>query len=595
MTVYGMARGARVSLCVCCSHFLQASHMGPQEVSNVLWSTSQLPASICAQPRHRDALAALLAAARPHLARYPPPALAQLAWATGWAVHACHHGGWQAENARCPGVPADTSTHHDSSSSYSQDRQLMSHTAPLQPQPDSQPQQPQLQQSATAESQASASQGQQPAVAAECSCKQHELTAWFSSSWQPVLLGLMHQSLLRAHAFSAGDLSVLAQGLSYALPRGEGSEVYHAIGCAACKLLPQGSFTPGGLVSLIAALNRAGAPHRELLAAAAHTAAARPASYSPVQLANLLWSFASSRLDNRQLVHRLAMHLLTGPLGQAPASHTPHASATHTTTTTHTYAHTDNEALLSHTDWGMGHTSDVGVGHTSVGSSESGDSSDDVDLSPSSHSLSLLSQLGWDPDADEEDRDLSASIAPVEGGWRAVQQGLVDIRELPWAQAHETPTSVWAAQAGSLDTLYTEPACSSPGMLWTVTTWALARCSYYNHQLYDRMVGAVLASATPPAAASPAVAAEGAGGARQALAALTTPCLVQLLWALATHDHVHPVLLREAAPVLAARIHRGQVRPRDVASVAWSYAKLHHYEPLLFSCILREAQTHTNR
>ncbi|KAJ9520506.1 hypothetical protein QJQ45_000257 [Haematococcus lacustris] len=71
------------------------------------------------------------------------------------------------------------------------------------------------------------------------------------------------------------------------------------------------------------------------------------------------------------------------------------------------------------------------------------------------------------------------------------------------------------------------------------------------------------------------------------LAQLSSTCLVQLLWAFASHEHCQAALLRAAAPVLSARILQGQLSSRRVACVAWAYARLQQLEPRLFSTILR--------
>ncbi|KAJ9520713.1 hypothetical protein QJQ45_007576 [Haematococcus lacustris] len=71
------------------------------------------------------------------------------------------------------------------------------------------------------------------------------------------------------------------------------------------------------------------------------------------------------------------------------------------------------------------------------------------------------------------------------------------------------------------------------------------------------------------------------------LAQLSSTCLVQLLWAFASHQHCQVALLRAAAPVLSARILQGQLCSRRVACVAWAYARLQQLEPRLDSAILR--------
>ncbi|KAL6755604.1 hypothetical protein V8C86DRAFT_202341 [Haematococcus lacustris] len=79
------------------------------------------------------------------------------------------------------------------------------------------------------------------------------------------------------------------------------------------------------------------------------------------------------------------------------------------------------------------------------------------------------------------------------------------------------------------------------------------------------------------------------------LAQLSSTCLVQLLWALASHQHCQAALLRGAAPVLSARILQGQLSSRRVACVAWAYARLQQLEPRLVSAILRHSMAHAEQ
>ncbi|KAJ9520710.1 hypothetical protein QJQ45_007573 [Haematococcus lacustris] len=79
------------------------------------------------------------------------------------------------------------------------------------------------------------------------------------------------------------------------------------------------------------------------------------------------------------------------------------------------------------------------------------------------------------------------------------------------------------------------------------------------------------------------------------LAQLSSTCLVQLLWAFASHEHCQAALLRAAAPVLSARILQGQLSSRRVACVAWAYARLQQLEPRLVSAILRHSMAHAEQ
>ncbi|KAJ9520502.1 hypothetical protein QJQ45_000261 [Haematococcus lacustris] len=79
------------------------------------------------------------------------------------------------------------------------------------------------------------------------------------------------------------------------------------------------------------------------------------------------------------------------------------------------------------------------------------------------------------------------------------------------------------------------------------------------------------------------------------LAQRSSTCLVQLLWAFASHEHCQAALLCAAAPVLSARILQGQLSSRCVACVAWAYARLQQLEPRLLSAILRHSMAHAEQ
>ncbi|KAJ9520618.1 hypothetical protein QJQ45_007488 [Haematococcus lacustris] len=195
----------------------------------------------------------------------------------------------------------------------------------------------------------------------------------------------------------------------------------------------------------------------------------------------------------------------------------------------------------------------------------------------------------------------------------------------------------------------------SASFTWVLLAWAIARARYHHHQLYDKLGEAVqqglqgshlmprlqqassaapphpsssssssvaathsrsghgtrstspLAGlplslpAPPPSPASPLPSTPLARGPPQPsplptpLAQLSRTCLVQLLWAFASHEHCQAALLRAAAPVLSARILQGQLSSRRVACVAWAYARLQQLEPRLVSAILRHSMAHAEQ
>ncbi|KAJ9520507.1 hypothetical protein QJQ45_000255 [Haematococcus lacustris] len=194
----------------------------------------------------------------------------------------------------------------------------------------------------------------------------------------------------------------------------------------------------------------------------------------------------------------------------------------------------------------------------------------------------------------------------------------------------------------------------SASITWVLLAWAFARTHYHHHQLYDKLGEAVLQGlqgshlmprlqqasraaprhpssssssvaathsrsghgtrstsplpglplslpAPPPSPASPLPSNPLARGPPQPsplptpLAQLSSTCLVQLLWAFASHEHCQAALLRAAAPVLSARILQGQLSSRRVACVAWAYARLQQLEPRLVSAILRHSMAHAEQ
>ncbi|KAJ9521068.1 hypothetical protein QJQ45_022788, partial [Haematococcus lacustris] len=222
----------------------------------------------------------------------------------------------------------------------------------------------------------------------------------------------------------------------------------------------------------------------------------------------------------------------------------------------------------------------VNIKSLHLGPSSSLDSCDD--LLPRSSAASLLQQLGW-VEGDEEAED-------------------------------------------------GEPRSAS--FTWVLLAWAFARARYHHHQLYDKLGEAVLqglqgshlmprlqqaSRAAPPhpssssSSSSSSVAATHSSPASPLpsnplargppqpsplptpLAQLSSTCLVQLLWAFASHEHCQAALLRAAAPVLSARILQGQLSSRRVACVAWAYARLQQLEPRLVSAILRHSMAHAEQ
>jgi hypothetical protein len=138
---------------------------------------------------------------------------------------------------------------------------------------------------------------------------------------------------------------------------------------------------------------------------------------------------------------------------------------------------------------------------------------------------------------------------------------------------------------------------------WAILAWAFARCGFHQHQLYEKLAAAVLNQPGASHACEPACCDSDSTGSAgtsvpssvSALSHLPTICLVQLLWAFAMMDHSHPSLLAAASATLSHRIHSGELTPREVATVAWAYARLQHYEAPLFSAVLQEAVTHAER
>ncbi|KAJ9520518.1 hypothetical protein QJQ45_000264 [Haematococcus lacustris] len=326
-------------------------------------------------------------------------------------------------------------------------------------------------------------------------------------------------------SLGAHELAVLVEGLSRCQLQGVDSRLLAALGHAAVPHVLAGAFSPGGLASLLAGFARARQCHAPLGNAAAWVAALQVEAFTCPQLATLLWAMSVMRVVDRQLVERVAELLLQGPLAGPGWVQEPRSSL---------------------------------------------DSCDD--LLPRSSAASLLQQLGW-VEGDEEDEDGE------------------------WAE----PLSAGPCRP------------HSASFTWVLLAWAFARTRYHHHQLYDKLGEAVLQGlqgshlmprlqqasraapphpssssssvaathsrsghgtrsssplsglplslpAPPPSPASPLPSTPLARGPPQPsplptpLAQRSSTCLVQLLWAFASHEHCQAALLRAAAPVLSARI-----------------------------------------
>ncbi|KAJ9520711.1 hypothetical protein QJQ45_007574 [Haematococcus lacustris] len=262
-----------------------------------------------------------------------------------------------------------------------------------------------------------------------------------------------------------------------------------------------------------------------------------------VYLAKLLWALSVMRVVDRQLVERVAELLLQGP--------------------------------LAGTGLGAGGQARPGV-WAGLGAGvearprvpwpqprSSLDSCDD--LLPRSSAASLLQQLGW-VEGDEEDED--GEWAEVEGLppcyslLPLVEEGQRLDREQQLVLDQRRPLVVYD-QA--------EQGCTTTP----------------KQQQQQQLSGShPQQPCQPPAQQPPGQRAASAQPSPTPLAQLSSTCLVQLLWAFASHEHCQAALLRAAAPVLSARILQGQLSSRRVACVAWAYARLQQLEPRLLAAIL---------
>ncbi|KAJ9520619.1 hypothetical protein QJQ45_007489 [Haematococcus lacustris] len=287
----------------------------------------------------------------------------------------------------------------------------------------------------------------------------------------------------------------------------------------------------------------------------------------PAVLATLLWALSVIRVVDRQLVERVAELLLQGPMAGP----------------------------------GLG-----AGGQTRPGPRSSLDSCDD--LLPRSSAASLLQQLAWvEGDEEEEDEELaeqrSASFTWVLLAWsfartryhhhhqlydklgEAVLQGLQGSHLMPRLHQASRAAPPHPSSSSSSSSVSATHSRSGHG---TRSTSPLAGLP-------------PSLSAPPPSPASPLPSNPLARGPPQPsplptpLAQLSSTCLVQLLWAFASHQHCQAALLRAAAPVLSARILQGQLSSRRVACVAWAYARLQQLEPRLVSAILRHSMAHAEQ
>ncbi|KAL6752254.1 hypothetical protein V8C86DRAFT_3141330 [Haematococcus lacustris] len=311
------------------------------------------------------------------------------------------------------------------------------------------------------------------------------------------------------------------------------------------------TFSPVALVELqlLAAMAKQGFAlsrqrHAPLGNAAARVPALQAEAFTCPHLANLLWALSVMRVVDRQLVERVAELLLQGPLAGTGLG-----------------------------AGGVGVSAAPGPGPSPSSSLDSCD-----DLLPRSSAASLLQQLGWV----EEER-----------------QRLGREQQLVWAQQQAQQVK-WPQQ--QLGVLLPSQATQRQLHLGAAGL-GLSRARYHHHQLYDKLGEAVLqglqgshlmprlqqaSRAAPPKQQQQQL----SGSYSQQL---SSTCLVQLLWAFASHEHCQAALLRAAAPVLSARILQGQLSSRRVACVAWAYALLQQLEPRLVSAILRHSMAHAEQ
>ncbi len=577
-----------------------------------------------------------------------PRVLAQLSCAAGWAARACAPaGGWEVETSPQGGHSSSSRQQqggwegedwrHDPSS-WQHDRALSPTPAPAPPSMTLHPPDSAHHRSAAAWH-ADGDGGAAP-----------ELPTWFAAHWQPLLAAVVHQAMPRLAAFTAHDLVGLAQGLSYAQPflaTGllDRRPLFARVAEAAAALARAGAMDGAALADLAAACARARAPQRGLALLAARAVAARPAAHPPQVLANVLWALTSARVRDQALLERVSGALLSDAVLLSAASS---SASSVSSSASPSGGRQSPDGAAAAAQQRASHSADLreedgrrqGLPPRHVEQEEEEEVARgawEADAPLRGDAGSLLGQLGWEADTEEEeDEEQAARRRQRHRGaqrWeQQQQQQQAPPEDVPAAEPADAASggggsgvfsSAGAAQAARWASrvlrapleAYAEPQRSSAALTWTVLAWAFAKSSYHQHQLFDRLAAAVLGGAAPPslspAERQPAArdgeagGDEGAGGGsplapaactgRHALARLSTSCVVQLLWAFALHGHSHAVLLHEASHVLAARVLRGELRPREVATVGWAYARLQHYEPLLFSAVLHEAQANVHR
>ncbi|KAJ9520620.1 hypothetical protein QJQ45_007490 [Haematococcus lacustris] len=293
----------------------------------------------------------------------------------------------------------------------------------------------------------------------------------------------------------------------------------------------------------------------------------------PAVLATLLWALSVIRVVDRQLVDQVAELLLQGPMA-GPGL-------------------------------GAGGQTRPGVWAGWCSPSSSLDSCDD--LLPRSSAASLLQQLAWvEGDEEEEDEELaeqrSASFTWVLLAWSFARTRYHHHHQL----YDKLGEAVLQGLQGShlMPRLHQASRAAPPHPSSSSSSSVAATHSRSGHGTRSTSPLAGLPpslSAPPPSPASPLPSNPLARGPPQysplptPLAQLSSTCLVQLLWAFASHEHCQAALLRTAAPVLSARILQGQLSSRRVACVAWAYARLQQLEPRLLSAILRHSMAHAEQ
>ncbi|KAJ9520505.1 hypothetical protein QJQ45_000258 [Haematococcus lacustris] len=334
-------------------------------------------------------------------------------------------------------------------------------------------------------------------------------------------------------SLGAHELAVLVEGLSRCQLQGVDPRLFNALGHAAVPHVLAGAFSPGGLASLLAGFARARQRHAPLGNAAARVAALQAEAFTCPQLANLLWALSVIRVVDRQPVKRVAELLLQGPLAGTGLGAGVHACPP--------------SAALQPLSAGPRSASITWVLLA-------------LAFARARYHHQLYGKLG-----------------------EAVLQGLQG--------SHLMPRLQQASRAAPR-----HPSSSSSSVAATHSR------SGHGTRSTSPLAGLPLSlPAPPPSPASPLPSNTLARGPPQPiplptpLAQLSSTCLVQLLWAFASHQHCQAALLRAAAPVLSARILQGQLSSRRVACVAWAYARLQQLEPRLLSAILRHSMAHAEQ